>query len=335
MLTASPGFRLMVADYAAIEARVVLWLAGAEAGLRVFREGKDIYCDMAETVYNRPINKKDDPDERQMGKQAILGLGFGMGAPKFQATCAKYGIEISLSLARKVVKAYREKYPEVKAMWKQQEEAAILAVRSGRTVQAGLVEWRKVGRFLHAKLPSGRLLTYVDPLVRKDAMYMFPALDMEGEKCTVLVTVPQGKNQDARARREAMFRASLEGSKIIGEAPKWEDSYTLTFMGTDPGPSKKWVRLDTYGGHLVENLVQAIARDILAEAMLRADAGGYFRLVMSVHDEIVAEVPDDGRPKKEWDPVIREFEKLVAAVPYWAPGCPIDAEGWHGKRYRK
>jgi DNA polymerase len=91
--------------------------------------------------------------------------------------------------------------------------------------------------------------------------------------------------------------------------------------------SKKWERTDTYGGKLVENIVQAVARDIMAEAMLRVETKGY-KLVMSVHDELVAEIP------RGWGSVA-EFENELTKPPLWAAGCPIGAEGWRGKRYRK
>jgi DNA polymerase len=91
--------------------------------------------------------------------------------------------------------------------------------------------------------------------------------------------------------------------------------------------TKKWERTGTYGGKLVENIVQAVARDIMAEAMLRVEAKGY-KLVMSVHDELVAETPR-GRGS------VAEFENELTKPPLWAAGCPIDAKGWRGKRYRK
>lgn len=103
------------------------------------------------------------------------------------------------------------------------------------------------------------------------------------------------------------------------------DKVALRYWGVHP-KTKKWVRLDTYGGKLVENIVSAIARDIMAEGMLRAEAAGY-PIVLTVHDEVIAETT----PDKSVD----EFVDLLTEIPEWAEGCPIDAEGWKGQRYRK
>src|SRR6202022_2026649 len=106
-----PGKNLFVADYAQIEARVILWLAGDKEGLDLFRTGADIYSDMASSIYRRPIAKDTDPDARQLGKVAILGLGFGMGAKKFiESALNMGGIVIDADMSQKTVDAYRAKY---------------------------------------------------------------------------------------------------------------------------------------------------------------------------------------------------------------------------------
>lgn len=281
LIVPSKGRKLFVADYAAIEARVVFWLAEDESALDIFRRGECIYCAMASDIYGRKIVKGVDLDERQMGKQAVLGLGYQMGAPKFMDTCAdKAGIFLELDFAQLIVQKYRDRFWRVKEMWWDQEAAAIDAVKNpGRTVRCGRVYWRVVDGFLHCKLPSGRLLGYADPLVVKKP-------------------TPWGAQKDA-----------------------------LTYMGVDPY-SKKWRRQDTYGGMLVENITQAVARDLMAEAMLRCHEGGTYDVILSVHDELLAEA-DEGCGD------VREFENLMAALPDWAEGCPVTAEGWSGYRYKK
>lgn len=281
-LCAPPGYELFVADFAAIEARVVFWLADQKNALEVFYRGEDIYCDLASRIFGRKITKADK-DERQLGKQAILGLGFGMGAPKFVETCAKYGITITIAFAKEVVETYRSIYSKVKSLWYAQEAAAIKAVQTRRTVQCGKISWRVVGRFLHARLPSGRMLSYADP-----AVVMAP--------------------------------------------PPWDgpDRPVLTFMAVD-SYTRAWTRQDTYGGTLVENLVQAIARDLLAEAMLRVEASGVYTNAFSVHDELVTYAPSGTAGTAG----TLAFIDLVTETPEWAEGCPVNAEPWVGHRYRK
>lgn len=111
------------------------------------------------------------------------------------------------------------------------------------------------------------------------------------------------------------------------ETPWGEMKYALTFMAVS-AYSRQWTREHTYGGKLVENIVQAVSRDIMAEALQRCEQGRVYVPVLSVHDEVVAEV-------REGFGDVYEFERLLTEVPTWAPGCPIGAEGWTGKRYRK
>jgi DNA polymerase len=281
LIVARPGKKLFVADYAAIEARVVFWLADDQGALDIFRRKECIYMAMASDIFGRPVTDKvKQADERQLGKQAVLGLGYQMGAPKFVDTCAKYNISIEPEFSKFVVDKYRERFWRVKQMWWDQEKAAIAAVkRPGTSVKCGKVVWRVVEGFLHCKLPSGRLLGYADPLVVKRM-------------------TPWGEAKDA-----------------------------LTFMGVDPY-TKKWCRADTYGGMLVENITQAVARDLMAHAMLTCHEGDTYDIILSVHDELIGEADEDKGS-------VEEFENLMATTPDWAEGCPVVAEGWAGFRYKK
>lgn len=281
-IIASPGKKLFVADYAAIEARVLLWCAGEENALEIFRRGEDIYCDMASSIYRRPIiaNPENQPPERALGKVAVLGLGYQMGASKFYQTCANFGIPIDEALAEQVVAAYRSKYTRVKQLWWDTETAAINATRhTGQAFRSGPVFWENEGAFLYCTLPSGRRLAYPSPRVKG-------------------VTTSWGASK-------------------VG----------LTYMGTN-AMTRQWHRQTVYGGLLVENIVQAISRDIMAEAALRCEESRVYEPILTVHDELIAEANDHLGE-------VPEFVKLVARVPDWAEGCPIEAEGWAGKRYRK
>lgn len=277
-IVARRNHQLFVADYASIEARVLFWLAGDDGALDLFRRHEDIYCDMASSIYKRPITKMD-VTERQMGKQAILGLGYQMGWSKFQATCKGYKIPVTEELAHTVVDAYRKKYWRVKQLWYDQEQAAVQAWCDSNELQCGRMWWMPTERFLYCQLPSGRRLAYPFPEVKKDM-------------------TPWGE-------------------------PKWG----LTFKGINP-VTRQWQRQKTYGGSLVENQTQAVARDLMADAMRRCDAHPTYDLVLSVHDELIAEAPlGQGN--------VKEFETLMATCPDWAQGCPVEAEGWTGLRYRK
>jgi DNA polymerase len=349
-IIAPPGRELISADYSAIEARCVLWLAMADAALNVFREGKDIYCDMASGIFGREITKENakvitstGATERDFGKVAVLGLGYGMGFIKFLITLRTYKIFLTrrevytmmgekrllkyeaivrrklfpkpedyedskaynsaerqaaverrrllderenpeeclheLALCKYVTETYRARYSEVPKMWKDQEAAAIEAVKTRKPVKCGRVIWFVKGRYLKCRLPSGRCLHYCDPEI---------------------------KNQKT----------------------SWGESRPgLRFMGRDQ-KSKKWVRQGSYGGKLTENITQATARDIMAHAKVELADTIDYDLLLSIHDEIVVEI-DEGRADR------KDFEIRMADLPECYEGCPITAEAKVYKRYRK
>lgn len=173
MFIASEGKDLFVGDYAQIEARIVMWLAGEEKGLEQFQNNEPIYEMMAAAIYKVELDtvKKD---ERQLGKQAVLGCGFGMGGKKkqngddakFKETCAKYGIIISDELSELAVNTYRQTYPMVPKLWRGLESAARDAILvPGRLTHYRNISFQVQGRFLYMRLPSGRCLAYPDPKI--------------------------------------------------------------------------------------------------------------------------------------------------------------------------
>lgn len=277
----SSGKHLFVADYASIEARVLLWCAEDEDGLALFRtKGADPYIAMACEIYQRPCNKKDHPQERQLGKAAILGLGFQMGASRFVDSAKTYGVVIDEDFSRGVVDAYRTKFWRVKEMWYATEAAAIAAVQNpGEAFTVGCITYKKEGWFLYCYLPSGRRIVYPNPKVK------------------------------------------------MGRTSWGTDKLQLSFMGVS-ATTHQWCEQRTYGGSLVENYVQAIARDLMAAAMVRAEKTGIYQIVLTVHDELVSEAhPLLGS--------VSAFENLMAEAPEWATDCPIAVEGFEAERYRK
>lgn len=282
VIVAPEGKEFIVADFSAIEARMLLWLADDAHGLDVFRAGEDIYVDMAQDIYGVRLAKNVTKDQRFIGKQAILGLGYGMGPPKFKVNCAKYDVDITEEFSKKTVKTYREKYRKVKDFWWSLNEAAMDATRTpGRRLDVGRVAYGVTGGFLKCRLPSGRKLSYCRPKIGLRPM--------------------------------PWDRTDLRPA--------------LVFLGVD-STTTRWTGQDTYGGKLCENAVQAAARDILAEAMLRVEAVDPYEIVLHVHDEAVTEVP-------EGEGSVKELEAIMSELPAWAEGCPIGAEGWRGRRYKK
>lgn len=275
------GKELLIADYGAIEARVVMWLAGEERGLAEFKAtdagtDEDIYVKMAQKIYGDiELTKQNNPRERQLGKQTILGCGFGMGAVKFKATCAGYGIDISDDEAFRIVNLYRTTYYKVKNFWYDTERAMLEAFESpGKAIIRKHTEWGYIKErdAIFCRLPSGRILTYMRP-----------------------------KMQENRFGNMGM-----------------------TFMTEVTG---QWIRRDTYGGLLVENITQAVARDIMAYSIPRLEVAG-FPTLMHTHDEIVSERPT-GEGK------IQEMIDIMCQIPEWGFGCPIVAEGFVTQRYKK
>ena len=321
VLMAGEGKVLVSADYSAIEARVLLWLCGDHFALAKYRMGVNLYVDMAKFIYNNEaIGKDTHKKEYAVGKAAVLGCGYGMGKDKFYGTCQSWGIDIAPEVAEAAVQAYRKKYKKVVEFWYATEKAARAAVRTPGSVhscgggdlgageKAPNILWGmdKRREFLVCKLPSGRHLRYFRPSLKS-------------------IETPYGEKEEIH-----YWCAGLGG--------KLEEN-------------------KTYGGSLVENIVQGTARDIMANGMLRAEEAG-FPVILTVHDELVTEVDPTawlGRCNRQarqpsWDetPVIAKADdaymtkevvdgliKAMCSLPPWAAGCPIAAEGWMGKRYRK
>ena len=268
MLIAKPGHRLLFADYAAIEARVLAWLAGETELVKTFAAGGDVYKVMAKDIYNKPVDKIDG-NERQVGKMAILGCGYGMGGKRFAEQCKAMGIEVDSEEAKRIVYVYRESNSAISNYWRDIEDEFLENCREVIS---------QSGQFARLPLKSGRCLTYHNPRI---------------------------------VERETPWSAKREAVEVD----------TLNSV------TRQWASQIIWGGLLTENVVQATARDLMAGAMMRLEMAGY-PVIMSVHDEIICEVPDNHG-------TLAEMIDLMVEVPAWAEGCPIAAEGKEGPRYEK
>lgn len=281
ILVSIPGKKLVAGDYAAIEARVLAWIANQEDLLELFRLRKDVYKRMAMRVYDVP-EAQVTKGQRQMGKQAILGLGYQMGEKTFRTTCAGYGIDVTEEFAGEVVRIYRNDNRRIVALWSELEQAARLAVETpGARIKAarGRISFQVVNGWLELTLPSGRKLRYGSP-------------------------------------------------RIASVKTPWGEMKPAVVCDVFSSQTNHWGPRAFYGGLWTENIVQAIARDIMADAMSRLENEGYF-VILTVHDEIVTEVPD----LPEYS--VERFEGIMRVVQPWAFGCPIDVEAWEGDRYHK
>lgn len=178
-IVAPNGYVLDVGDFSTVEVRVLFWLAGHQKGLAAILSGKDLYTEMAGKIYEEDekqifLEYKSGSyaglQKRQLGKQTVLGAGFGIGVggEKFQKAAKAYGMDISISLAQKAVIAYRELHAPVVKFWSTIERAATLAIQNpGKTYRHGVLRWRKDGDWLHCQLPLGRNLSYYKPRIER------------------------------------------------------------------------------------------------------------------------------------------------------------------------
>lgn len=272
-LVAKPGHTFLVADYSAIEARVVAWMAGEQWRMDVFAQGGDIYCSSASQMFHVPVVKHGvNGHLRQKGKIAELACGYGGGVGALKAFGAdKMGL--SEDEMQTIVQHWRRASPTIPRFWSATERAARSALaHPGKTfsVQPCGVKYRRDADALRCKLPSGRILSYWGANIGPDGHLYY-----------------MGQNQTTR----------------------------------------KWERTETWGGKLVENIVQAVARDCLAVALLRLDDAG-FQTLFTVHDEVIVEEPQGGRT---W----QDVAEIMGQPIDWAPGLLLRGDGYETPFYMK
>ncbi|MBC5624414.1 DNA polymerase [Clostridium sp. NSJ-49] len=265
--------RFIIADFSAIEARILAYIADEKWRIDVFKSHGKIYEASASKLFKVPIEMiTKESNLRVKGKVAELALGYGGGVGALKAMGAlEMGIEEDE--LQDLVNKWRLSNSNIGRLWWAIHKAAINALKTREVNIVGYIKIYYQGDIMFITLPSGRKLSYVKPRIEKN--------------------------------------------KYGGDS--------ITYEGVSA--AKKWERIETYGPKLVENIVQAIARDILGEAMIRLRDKGY-DIVMHVHDEIIIEA-------KEGQGSLEEVIKIMTETPIWARGLPLDAEGFESKYYKK
>lgn len=279
----SPGNLLVDADFSAIEARVISWLAGEQWRLDVFRTHGKIYEASASQMFGVPIEKikKGNPEYalRQKGKVAELALGY-QGSTGALIKMGAFDMGLTEEELPDIVTRWREANRRIRDLWYAMENAAVRVISEGGSVGVGCVllsreyDQSTGADCMTILLPSGRKLYYINPKL---------------------------------------------GVK------QW-DKPSINYMGMEQS-TKRWGTVETYGGKLVENCVQAIARDCLACSIERLEAAG-MPVVFHVHDEVVIDIPAD---RADLDAVVQ----LMGAPIPWAADLPLNADGWTGLFFRK
>jgi len=273
MLIPKEGCEFIVADFSAIEARVLAWLAGEQWRLDAFKAGQDIYCASASQMFGVPVVKHGINGElRQKGKVAELACGYGGGSG---ALISMGALDMGLKEDElpDIISSWRDANPEIVKFWYAVEKAAIETVKDHNDRSVGRIGFQFSANTLWIVLPSGRRLAYIKPRL-----------------------------QPNRFGRMA-----------------------LTFEGL--GANNKWVRGETYSGKLTENITQATARDLLAEAMRRIELAG-LGIVGHVHDEVILEVP-----KGQY--TVDDVCSIMNQNPKWAEDLPLSSAGYTGAWYYK
>jgi DNA polymerase len=354
---AAPGHDLLVADYSGIEGVVAAWFAGEQWKVDAIREiaadssAPDLYMRAAAGIFGveaSAIGKKDE--RRQVGKVSELSLQYQGGPGAFRSMARNYAMDLSplysivwpaapelrrekalhryenaagrkepvtelLSreqfLAVECIKlGWRASHPAIVETWSLLEDAMAEAVENpGVKATVHSCQYLVARGFLWCRLPSGRVLAYGSPRMKEQ---VWAKRRVDGEWLEESVVLGRDEAEALERKGEAKIERSARSS--------------VTAMTVD-SVTKKWKRGALYGGLAFENIVQAIARDLLANGIRKAEGAGY-PVIGHVHDEILTEVPRDFGD-------VEEFEKLICELPAWADGLPLAASGWRGKRYRK
>lgn len=265
-----PGYKFVVSDFSAIEARVLSYLAGEEWRMEVFRTGGDIYCASASQMFKVPVEKHgQNAHLRQKGKISELALGYGGSVGALTAMGA-LDMGLTEDELQPLVKLWRESNPHIVQYWWNVDAAVKKTIKTHEPTQVGCVSFHARNGMLFIQLPSGRQLAYVKP--------------------------------------------RIEGNQYGGES--------ITYMGNDA--SKRWSRIESYGPKIVENITQAVSRDVLAHAMKSLSK---YAIVGHVHDELIIECPQNTS--------LEQVCEIMGQTPPWLPGIDLRADGYCCAFYQK
>lgn len=359
------GKKFVVADYSNVEGRGLAWIAGEKTALMVFKAGRDIYCETAGKMFGLDPEyiKANRKDLRQIGKACELGLGYGGGVAAFLQFAKNLGLDLyamadvmkgtfpdhiwaaakrgyeyaRINEAKRppkpgkkderptyilpknvwltcdaIKRMWREAHPKTVAFWAELEDAVLCAIRNpGKAYWAG-ANVRPDGR---------KALKIVRTKAKHDPTFDEERDDPNAAGWWLKIELPSG-----RIMSYPGIALSVT-TEIDEDTGKKRTSTRIKYQGENQ-TTRQWGFQYTYGGKLTENIVQALCRDILAWSMPGVEAAGY-EIVLSVHDELITEVPDTD------DYTTEELCALMCDLPVWAKGFPLAAEGDCMYRYRK
>lgn len=359
------GKKFVVADYSNVEGRGLAWIAGEKTALMVFRAGRDIYCETAGKMFGLDPEyiKANRKDLRQIGKACELGLGYGGGVAAFLQFAKNLGLDLyamadvmkgtfpdhiwaaakrgyeyaRINEAKRppkpgkkderptyilpknvwltcdaIKRMWREAHPKTVAFWAELEDAVLCAIRNpGKAYWAGA----------NVRPDGKKALKIVRTKAKHDPTFDEERDDPNAAGWWLKIELPSG-----RIMSYPGIALSVT-TEIDEDTGKKRTSTRIKYQGENQ-TTRQWGSQYTYGGKLTENIVQALCRDILAWSMPGVEAAGY-EIVLSVHDELITEVPDTD------DYTTEELCALMCDLPVWAKGFPLAAEGDIMYRYRK
>lgn len=359
------GKKFVVADYSNVEGRGLAWIAGEKTALMVFKAGRDIYCETAGKMFGLDPDyiKANRKDLRQIGKACELGLGYGGGVAAFLQFAKNLGLDLyamaevmkgtfpdhiwaaakrgyeyaRINEAKRppkpgkkderptyilpknvwltcdaIKRMWREAHPKTVAFWAELEDAVLCAIRNpGKAYWAGA----------NVRPDGKKALKIVRTKAKHDPTFDEERDDPNAAGWWLKIELPSG-----RIMSYPGIALSVT-TEIDEDTGKKRTSTRIKYQGENQ-TTRQWGFQYTYGGKLTENIVQALCRDILAWSMPGVEAAGY-EIVLSVHDELITEVPDTD------DYTTEELCALMCDLPIWAKGFPLAAEGDCMYRYRK